>query len=156
MRQNKQAFKHEPSNGTYGDCFRTAVSCVLELPRDVVPHVFHDGCTGTEADERMDAWLAERGLTQIVIAFGPDISLEQVLAPINSASPKSRPEYRLYGQSKNGFDHVVVCRGNEIVWDPAIDDSGIIGPCKDGYFWLVFLSVTRPTGKLDLQERKSP
>jgi hypothetical protein len=150
MRQNKQAFKHNPAAGVYGDCFRTAVSCVLELPRDEVPHVFHDGCDGKTADERMNKWLAARGLMQFVIAFeGAGLTLDQVLAPINCAT-KGAPEYLLYGKSKNGTDHVVVCRGNEVVWDPAIDDSGIVGPCTDGFWWVVALVATRPTGKAAL------
>lgn len=147
MIKQKQAFRHDPDNGIYGDCFRTAVACILEVPRDEVPHVFHDGCESKTAETRMDEWLAERGLAQWVIAFqGEGLSLEQLLAPINSAKPKSFPEYLLYGRSKNGTDHVVVCKGNEIAWDPAIDGSGIVGPCNDGHWWLVALCVTRPNG----------
>lgn len=147
MRQHKQAFRHDPARGLYGDCFRTAVACVLEVPRDDVPHVFYDGCDGRTADKRMNSWLAERGLMQFVVAYdGKDMSLEQVLTPVNCATGGD-PEYLLYGQSKNGTDHVVVCKGNKIAWDPAIDESGIVGPCLDGYWWLVFIGVTRPTGK---------
>jgi hypothetical protein len=152
MKYHKQAFRHDPANGVYGDCFRTAVACVLEVPRDEVPHVFHDGCDGPTADERMNAWLAARGLMQFVIAFdGKDLSLEQVLAPINCAVG-GMPEYLLYGRSKNGTDHVVVCMGNRVAWDPAIDDSGIVGPCNDGYWWIVALVATRQWGKLPISE----
>jgi hypothetical protein len=148
MRENKQAYLHDPSNGIYGDCFRTAISCVLEIDRDQVPHVFHDGCDGFEADRRMNAWLAERGLTQFVLAFeGNDLTLEQLLSPVNAACRDALPEFLLYGRSKNGTDHVVICRGNEIVWDPSQDDSGIVGPCKDGNWWIVVLAATRPRRK---------
>lgn len=152
MRQNKQAFLHNPAAGIWGDCFRTAVSCVLELPRDEVPHVFHDGCDGRTADDRMNKWLQDRGLMQFVIAFhGDGMSLEQVLAPVNSACGGS-PEYLLYGRSKNDTDHVVVCRDGKVVWDPSQDESGIIGPCNDGHWWIVVLAATKPTGKLSLQQ----
>lgn len=131
-----------------GDCFRTAISCILEIPRDDVPHVFHDGCDPRVAVDRMAKWLAQRGLVQFEIAFdGREMTLEQVLAPINCAIG-GLPEYLLHGRSANGTNHTVVCRGNKIAWDPSIDESGIVGPCDDGHWWITALAVTRPTGNL--------
>ena len=42
MRPQQQKFKHDPANGSYGDCFRTALACILDLDRDEVPH-FNEG-----------------------------------------------------------------------------------------------------------------
>jgi hypothetical protein len=41
--------------------------------------------------------------------------------------------------SKNGCSHVVIAKGDQIVHDPAIDNSGIIGPNDDGFYHVGFL-----------------
>jgi hypothetical protein len=38
-----------------------------------------------------------------------------------------------------GTAHVVIALNDAIVWDPALDDSGIVGPADDGYYWIEFL-----------------
>ena len=54
--------------------------------------------------------------------------------------------YMLSGESRTGCNHVVIALDDEIVWDPSLDDSGIIGRCDDGFTWVEFLvpaSMTR-------------
>lgn len=141
MREQKQAFLHDPANNIWGDCYRTAVACLLDLPRDSVPHVFHDGCKGPVADKRMNDWLGQRGMTQFVVALDGNTPLDQLLNSMLWAN-HSDVEYLLCGVSKNGTSHVVVCRGDAIVWDPAIDDSGITGPDPEsGYWWITVIAV---------------
>lgn len=48
--------------------------------------------------------------------------------------------YMLSGLSANGANHIVICRNDEIMHDPAIDDSGIVGPMDNGYYYVSFLS----------------
>ena len=58
--------------------------------------------------------------------------------------------YILGGQSKTGVNHTVVCHSDKIVLDPSLNDSGIIGPCDDGYYWMTFFgssTVTPITGE---------
>jgi len=38
MKLQKQAFRHDPSNGMYGDCHRTAIASILGVERDTVPN----------------------------------------------------------------------------------------------------------------------
>ena len=44
--------------------------------------------------------------------------------------------YLLSGTSRTGCNHTVVALDDQIVWDPSLSDSGIIGPCDDGYYWI--------------------
>lgn len=142
MIEQKQAFLHDPSNGVWGDCYRTAVACLLNLPRDTVPHVFHDGCKGPVADKRMNDWLGQRGMIQFVMALSGDTPLDELLNSVywSNGYPV---EYLLCGTSKNNVAHVVVCKGDSIVWDPAIDNSGIIGPADDGFWWITVIAVSQ-------------
>ena len=58
MTPQKQMFLHDPDNGVWGDCQRTAIACILDRDVEDVPHFFHDGCDGKTADKRIDDWLA--------------------------------------------------------------------------------------------------
>lgn len=140
MIKQKQAFLHDPANGLFGDCYRTAVACLLNLQRDEVPHVFHDGCKGPVADARMNDWLKIKGITQFTMALDGAISLDELLNSVLWAN-NDKVEYLLCGTSRNNTAHVVVCRGNEIIWDPAIDDSGIVGPAEDGFWWISVIAI---------------
>lgn len=51
MTPYKQLYGHNPDQGIFGDCFRTALGCLLNLPPEKVPH-FYDGC-GPDDDERV-------------------------------------------------------------------------------------------------------
>lgn len=138
----KQAFRHRPEQGEYGDCHRTAIACILDLPRDAVPNFgeHYDDTDAFHAAERQ--FLASHGLAKVNTLFQAD--LDQVLAHIASVNPDQY--YLLGGTSRSGCGHSVVGLGGEIVWDPSLDDSGIVGPMDDGFYWvsyLVPLSTTR-------------
>lgn len=142
MRQHKQAYRHDPAAGIHGDCDRTSIACLLELPRDSVPHFFADGATPEQAHALRHAWLQERGLVEFQVHYDGALPLSDLLAVMEHNNPGT--EWILQGASKNGTNHCVVCCGGEIVWDPALDDSGIVGPCDDGYWWATVMAVTRP------------
>ncbi len=139
MKFNKQLFRHDPDEGVYGDCHRTAIACVLDLEPSEVPHFFGDPEKNTEtcfAD--IESWLNNRGIASISVIYEGN-RLSDVLSTIG-ASNSRRPDllYLLGGISRNGTGHTVVCRDGEIVWDPSLNDSGIVGPMSDGFYWVTF------------------
>lgn len=135
-RRQKQAFKHDPENGVYGDCSRTVTACLLGIPRDMVPHVHKEEST-QEFFAREDAYLASKGLWRMCIAFEGAMPIADVLHHGKTFSRGH--EYALVGKSRNGTNHIVICEQDYIAWDTAIDDSGIVGPSDDGYWWLEFI-----------------
>jgi hypothetical protein len=140
MKPQKQLFRHRPSEGTYGDCHRTAIAIVLDLDAADVPH-FMDGKDGGNADKAHDAceaWLNARGITTINILFSGEVPLSELLNTVAACNPRGRPVFILGGKSRNEVNHSVVCCDGEIVCDPSLDDSGIVGPCSDGFYWLTF------------------
>jgi hypothetical protein len=38
MTPHKQRFRHDPANGIYGDCWRTAIACLLDIQPEEIPH----------------------------------------------------------------------------------------------------------------------
>ena len=149
MKIQKQLNRHDPKNGIYGDCHRTAIACVLNMDAVDVPH-FMDGLhnePGDSAHEAAEQWLNERGIATITMAFDGKTPLSDILSTVANVNTRSRPVYILGGESCNGVNHSVVCCDGEIVCDPSIDNSGIIGPCDDGFYWLTFFGVLTATAK---------
>lgn len=136
MIEQKQLFRHDPENGIYGDCFRTAIACLLNIKPEQVPHIGPDEWASADAfGAHFDRVLESFGLHKVEIAFD---KLDALLATMQICNP--RTYYLLSGKSSNGVGHVVIALGGEIVWDPAQDDSGIVGPMdEDGLYWVTFL-----------------
>lgn len=138
--KHTQLFLHDPENGVYGDCWRATVACLLRLPVEAVPHVC-DGPDDGKASERMREFLDSQNCALIQIPFTGDLSLEQVLEYVGAAS--GGMHWCLMGTSRTGCNHVVICKGSEIVHDPSITQSGIVGPSSDGLWWAEWI-VKRP------------
>lgn len=138
MEKYKQIFIHDPENGIFGDCYRTCIACLLNVTPDVVPHNHSWGKPG-EQIELVNKFLIERydlkmiGMPIIAI----DGNLESIFNFVHYTLKDIR--YILTGESKNGVNHSVICLNGEIIHDPSHNNSGIVGPCNDGYFWIEFL-----------------
>lgn len=149
MIKRKQLFRHKPEQGTYGDCHRTCIACLLDIEPEQVPHWgMHYGDSDKFLAASQD-YLATQGLTAVQSWVKAE-SLEQLLDTQALINPDVY--YLLTGQSKNGCNHVVICLNDKIIHDPSLDDSGIIGPCdgdKDGWYWIDYLVPLRFTTKTE-------
>jgi hypothetical protein len=131
--KHTQLNRHDPENGIYGDCWRTVVACLLRLPVEAVPHVC-DGPDDGKATERMRAFLDSQNCALIQVPFSGEMPLEQVLEYVGLVVSVDL-HWCLMGVSRTGCNHVVICKGNEIIHDPSITQSGIVGPASDGCWW---------------------
>lgn len=140
MRKLKQAYKHDPENGKFGDCFRTCIAMILDLGRDEVPnfaekHWNDSGNFNKAASE----WLAARGLVLCFSYINGGHPLERAIAAGDALAGNSCG-FIFSGMSRNGTNHATVAMGGEIWADPAIDDSGIVGPMDNGYYQIEFIA----------------
>lgn len=135
MMYHKQRFLHKPEEGTYGDCDRTVMACLLNLNPDDVPHwgIHYDDYAAFEKMKR--DWLATRGLFEQSFAF--DCTRERLTEYLGSAF--GNVYVLLTGTSRTGCHHVVITRNGEIIHDTSLTDAGIIGPCDDGLWWCSLL-----------------
>lgn len=135
MTPQKQKFRHDPDKGIYGDCWRTAIACILDKARDQVPHFYESG-DGELCGKLTHKYLEENNFYMFRAFFDAGYyTLPRLLNFMDSMITEGA-YYLLSGTSKNQCGHVVICQGNKIVWDPALDDSGIIGPMDDGNYWI--------------------
>ncbi len=147
MTPQKQINRHRPQEGIYGDCHRTALAVVLDMDARDVPH-FMDGNLYPDAEEahdKIEEWLNTRGITTINVLYPGETSLDDVLSTIKCSNHRSKPVFILGGRSRNGVNHSVVCWQGEIACDPSHDDSGIVGPCDDGFYWVTFFGHIQGT-----------
>ena len=136
MTPYKQLHRHRPADGQIGDCWRTCIGCLLDLPPVEVPHFVEphldDGPAATAFARR---WLASRGFGLIQFAYTG--TLQGILDAQAAVNPNTY--FMLGGESRSGVLHSVIARNASIEWDPHPDEVGVIGPDKDGLYWLEFL-----------------
>ena len=139
----KQLYRHDPANGTIGDCCRTTLACLLDMRPEDIPH-FSQTATN-EVDEtwesRRNGWLLTNGF--YVVSLYHTGSLDETLATFGGDNEDLY--WMLSGISKNGVGHTVICWGDQIVHDPALDESGIVRPFDDGAYIIEFLVPVRFT-----------
>jgi hypothetical protein len=136
MTPHKQLFRHRPEEGQVGDCWRTAIGCLLDKAPHEVPHFVEDCWNNTPvANAKARTWLATQGLAFVESAYQG--TLEGVMAGVAANCPDVH--YLLGGNSRTGVGHSVIACNEQIVWDPSIDEAGIVAPMDDGYYWITFL-----------------
>jgi hypothetical protein len=128
--------KHDPPN-SYGDCVRACIASLFDLPCAEVPHFFEDGPIADIADARLREWLAARGYAPFYSHFDGSISRADLLDMMRESNPGIH--YLLFGSTSDGdSNHVVICKDNEVVHDPAWVVSGLSHPGSNG-FWSIMV-----------------
>lgn len=136
--------RHDPANGQFGDCLRACIASVLSIQDPLtVPHFFHDGCDGDVGHSRMKEWLrANHGLIPFYVGIDGDYKLTETLQFMGGDVSVTDAVYMLMGSIGDEWgDHIVVCRGAEIVHDPAWFKMQLQGPCKANGLWVAVLLI---------------
>lgn len=124
-------------DGIPGDCFRTAIGCVLDIAPADVPHFVHVHPDGMDWADAADAWVTAHGY-DLRWLFDADARASAV------AYLRERPELPqlllAVGDSPRGvFPHVVVeSLDGELLHDPYPWGSGYVGPAR---WWLAFVDL---------------
>lgn len=131
--------RHDPDAGTVGDCVRACVASIMELPYDAVPHFYEGDCDGIEGERRVKAWLRTQNASLFRCAYG-SIGFEQLMEHMSQFPDL---HYMLSGELiGNCGCHMVVCKGDKIVHDPAWYSVRFAGPpVENGGYWLVDVIV---------------
>jgi len=133
--------KHDPDNGSWGDCQRICIAAILDLPPEQVPHF----CDNDNPDWliHLTDWLARRGLAYARFGYvGEGITLEQIYSWTTEANPGV--PMILHGKSSIGTNHVVVIQDGAIVCDSS--GNGIVGPNNEGLYHVEVISIGNDWG----------
>lgn len=131
--QRQLVMKHDPANGQWGDCTRTAFAAILDMKAEDVPHFFHDGCEAEEADERIKTFLARHGYGIVDIPYLADPkTFMQTMKRFNPGV------YYLLSVQSPISSHLIVCVDDEIACDPGQYSDGInaFTADPDGWVWV--------------------
>lgn len=115
-------------NKIYGDCYRTAVACILERPLEEVPHNWVD------QKPKMNEWIKGQGYRIINMCYDGKYKLPDILIWCSQAFHGMH--YILAGTSPryNDLDHVVICLNDQMIWDTHPNRAYISEPSTTG-FW---------------------
>lgn len=129
--------KHDPPN-SYGDCLRAAVASLLNYPdAALVPHFYEFG-DDERGNEEFKHWLLQtHNLQPFYMALNGTTPLADLFAMM--AGVNTDIEYLLFCKCGDA-DHVVVCKNDKVIHDPAWYRSPITEPTSNG-FWVVVVLV---------------
>ena len=141
MKPLHQLYRHDPENGVFGDCHRTAIACLLDMNPANVPHFYEIAhkrkLAGQDRDWREDVeeFLNLHGYTQVDVLFGGD--LEGLFAYMQDRNPGQY--YLLGGKSERGLPHTVICCGGRFEHDPHPANMFLQKPFEHGYWEVTYL-----------------
>ena len=140
------------------DCFRTVIGCVTDTePQDVPDFMASDDsdfCT-LETYNAIRDYLRVYNfdILQINVKVPDDLPVQDILDHIEYLQG-SDIVYLLCGMSVAGH-HVVICRGNKIIWDPSPVNAWIRGPYK-GLYCVNYISKSFMRYNGPLPENQNP
>ena len=135
MKRYQQLIRHDPDNGQWGDCWRTAIACILEIPPENVPHFSDKDNNFVQAMTHTQQWLKESGLGMIMFYIDinsdepdPVRRLFEIYQNGCTIGMQDGPAFVVWGISERGIGHVVVADRNGFRHDPmhAPDDTSEI------------------------------
>ena len=137
LKQRQRWRLHRPDSGIYADCARTAVACLLDLPRDDVPN-FQKGIERWDMRAmqvvlgRARKWLeAQEGLTIVYLDYESDtLDPTEALEWAGFWNPSQR--YLFCGGTRHeGTNHIACAKGSEIEWITCKDADIVSGYWPD-------------------------
>lgn len=136
-----QAFEHDPENGLVGDCYRTCIAAIIDLPRDAVaaPTIeIYDDAEAFNDFYKRELKRLGLGLISFPLVAIEDSQQEDVIRAIDVWNPGI--PCILTGHGARGHNHCVVIQNGKMVYDPHPGQTFITGPCLDsGLYWAEFI-----------------
>lgn len=143
----RQAISHDPENGKWGDCHRTAIAMVLGIDMCDVPAPNAEVMESNEAFNALyDQWYKDNGYAAFSIGISASSVGEAIKVCNGFANSHGRNlPYILGGASARGCNHsVAILEGR--VYDPHPSNEGLVGPLissDDHYHMTVILKPSR-------------
>lgn len=125
---------HDPPH-SYGDCLRACIASVMDRPAEDVPHFMDGGVDPHAALDAVRLWLKPQHCTAFLIQF-PPVSRAELFEVMQRDNPEA--VYLLEGITSDGGGHIVVCRGNKVIHNPAWFGCHITEPGPSGWVaWVI-------------------
>lgn len=121
-----QQYLSRDNDGVPGDCHRAATASILGMAVEDVPHFARYGLDD-EPPDKHGWWWAFVGFCATLEPPYDVLVVDEPPAPSESYDDLFGC-YLATGKSPRGdWNHVVVCRGGQVIWDPHPSRAGIVG-----------------------------
>lgn len=134
MKAQQQLHQHDPENGVFGDCYRTAIAIILDKNAEEVPHVCEKGETNIDDLDgliAMRTYLRGMGLTISKSVYNGELSWAGFCDWMQAYNPENA--IIVTGKATRGVNHCVVMIGGNVVCDPITgtpNQEALIGPAQ--------------------------
>jgi len=119
--QHQTIFGNGTDGQTRGNCFSTAIACILDLPVEEVPHF----CLSDDWRGITNVWLKDYGLFYLDVGVPADMRAEHIF--------EFAGYHVISGQGPRGYRHSVVGRAGKIVHDPHPSGDGLLTEEEYGF-----------------------
>ena len=135
-----QLVGHDPDNFSVGDCWRTCIGCLLNMPPEKVPHFCENSWDdGAKVEKLTKEWLRLKGLSYIEIPF--TCTVPELLAHCAANYPDVY--HIISGRVDDGPNHAMIGLNGHFLWDPSGGEDGILnGPMDTQQLTVTFLIPT--------------
>lgn len=126
LSEQHQQFLHEKDSEVKGDCWRTALACLLGLPRNDVPHFIQDYWSDDETD--IAWWWASVEFVEKAFPGSTLVCLKPGF-PVYEDPDNGLTRVIISGKSPRGdFNHCVMAdsRTGELTWDVYPNGNGVL------------------------------
>ena len=135
--RHHQSVRHDPSKGQGGDCFQTAIACVLGVDKSELPEMNGPEFDAEKQIATADAFLRTKGYRIIELTIVSS-SIDAALQWAGEASPDT--VYIMTGGTSRGTCHSVLCKGSSFLHDPLPDGNFLIGPeIETGTYSVIYI-----------------
>lgn len=122
----QQVTTKDDGHGGVGDCMRACVASLLGMDVAEVPHFARYGLNDEPPDKHGWWWA--------LVGFCDTLEPSHEVLIVDAPPPPSDDIAALFGMylasgksPRGDWNHVVICRGGEVIWDPHPDRAGIVG-----------------------------
>lgn len=128
----------QTQHSSNGDCFRTAIACVMDFKTpERVPNFFESENTAESAELKFKHFVEAHRKTFISFPV-PYPHVKRCVDMLTLENPKHY--WIIGGVNKAGNHHVCIYKDGQFIWDPSGKNEPLVGPNKYGHYY-AFLIV---------------
>lgn len=125
-----QLFGTDEEKNIYGDCWRTCIACILDIPPEGIPHFCADDKSFGDAIDEAREWLKQFDYNMQTTMYG-DAPFEDFMSDIHYSFVDT---FIILGVGTTRENHAVIAYNGAVIHDPSIGQTNITGSMTNGHY----------------------
>lgn len=141
MTPYRSTIHHDPTNNSYGDCFRACLASLLDIEPTHIPHFWSDGSNAPAEITwlNINSWLIHSHKLRVLLLPLGHGSLHDTLTETKTFAENCY--YLLMGETARNTGHCVIALNDRIVHNPSIGTTLIRPNPTTGWLAGVLISA---------------